>query len=551
MTQEQWEKLNANFCRHLEHAANGELLSDYTAALYFMYPPEDREEAKSLLKAQLYDRRLSAKRVDSWLVDCRERMKEETPQGFWQRARAEYVQRQMAAQEAQQAGAEAQKPARRLRLRPAVDFAPEQAEYLVEPYLPRGMLTILGGVSGSGKTSLALAMAAAVTRGQKLPFDQREPGGARCFAESVQSSGVTRTFENASKCVAKRTAETSSTGGAGCFAENAQNGGAACDSKNASKCVAKSTAETPSADGATCAAGVVFYLTAENDPNKVLRPRVERLGADLTKLYFQDGASMHMQDAALEELCRAYRPALLVFDPIQSYLGPGVQMNRAEQVRPILDKLSALAKELDMTVLLISHMSKPGPGVATALDRLLGSSDFRNAARSILIVGRDPDDADRRVFAHAKNSLGLPGPSQAYRITEGGVVAYEGACDLAADRIIRESENAGPGRTGRPAASLNDAVRALDQLVGFVGWVNVSEAYQLCAQRGFSDRTMRKAKMALGLCTLKVGKPPNQKAFWYRNDLTEDEVLADVLGQNEQLFMSGPKRSSGATVEST
>ena len=486
MTQEQWDKLNANFCRHLEHAANEELLSDYTAALYFMYPPEDREEAKSLLKAQLYDRRLSAKRVDSWLVDCRERLKEETPQGFWQRARAEYVQQQLAAKEAQQAQ-KAEKPAHKLRLRPAADFAPEQAEYLVEPYLPRGMLTILGGVSGSGKTSLALAMAAAVTRGQKLPFDQRELGGAGC------------------------TAETGSTDGAGC------------------------TAETSSADGAKRAAGVVFYLTAENDPNKVLRPRVERLGADLTKLYFQDGASMHMQDAALEELCRAYRPALLVFDPIQSYLGPGVQMNRAEQVRPILDKLSALAKELDMTVLLISHMSKPGPGVATALDRLLGSSDFRNAARSILIVGRDPDDADRRVFAHAKNSLGLPGPSQAYRITEGGVVAYEGACDLAADRIIRESENAGPGRTGRPAASLNDAVRALDQLVGFVGWVNVSEAYQLCAQRGFSERTLRNAKEALQLKAMMIGQVPNRRTYWYRDEMNPDAVRADILNQNQQL----------------
>ena len=156
----------------------------------------------------------------------------------------------------------------------------------------------------------------------------------------------------------------------------------------------------------------VLYLTAENDPNKVLRPRAEAMGADLDRLYFQDGASYSMGDEELAALCRVYRPALLVFDPIQSYLGQGVQMNRAEQVRPLLDHLGALAKELDMAVLLISHMSKPGPGVCSALDRLLGSSDFRNAARSILIAGRDPEHPEVRVVAHAKNSLGQPGESQ-------------------------------------------------------------------------------------------------------------------------------------------
>ena len=35
----------------------------------------------------------------------------------------------------------------------------------------------------------------------------------------------------------------------------------------------------------------MLYLTAENDPNKVLRPRAEAMGADLDRLYFQDGAS--------------------------------------------------------------------------------------------------------------------------------------------------------------------------------------------------------------------------------------------------------------------
>lgn len=280
---EVWTEL----CQHLEHAPDAQLLSDYTATLVYTLDKDRREEALRLLRGQLYSRQLrDTGRVESWFTDCGARMGQDI-EGFVANARQQYVQAGLA--EEQRAEAEAKQKAGRgrFRIRPASAFAPERAAYLVQPYLPRGMVSILGGVSAAGKTSLALDVCARLTRGAAFaPEDPPQPPAT------------------------------------------------------------------------------VLYLTAENDPNKVLRPRAEAMGADLDRLYFQDGASYSMGDEELAALCRVYRPALLVFDPIQSYLGQGVQMNRAEQVRPLLDHLGALAKELDMAVLLISHMSKPGPGYA-------------------------------------------------------------------------------------------------------------------------------------------------------------------------------------------
>ena len=447
--QENRQLAYSELCRHLEHAPDAQLLSDYTARLVFAMAAEDREDALRLIRGQLYSRNLrDVGRVDSWFSDCVARAKEDT-EGFVRRAEQEYgdaildedLRRMHAEKDAQKR--------KKLRIRPACEFAAEQAEYLVEPYLPKGMITILGGVSGAGKTSLALDICARVSRGE--------------------------------------------------------------------------------------GSSPVLYLTAENDPNKVLRPRAEAMGADLQRLYFQDGASYAMGDEELAVLCRSLRPALIVFDPIQSYLGQGVQMNRAEQVRPLLDGLGALAKELDMAVVLISHMSKPGPGVASALDRLLGSSDFRNAARSILIVGKDPDHPDTRVAAHAKNSLGVPGESQQYHICENGTVAYDGPCALTADRIIRDTGDAQP-RT-RPAAALGTAVEVLDKQLSFVGWVEHAEVERLCARHGFSERTMQRARTALELKTLFLGRNEERKTLWYRPELDKDTVIADYCNQNHQLAL--------------
>ena len=188
-------------------------------------------------------------------------------------------------------------------------------------------------------------------------------------------------------------------------------------------------------------------------------------------------------------------------------------------------------------MLLISHMSKPGPGVCSALDRLLGSSDFRNAARSILIAGRDPEHPEVRVVAHAKNSLGQPGESQRYRICPQGTVAYDGPCTLTADAIIREAGTPATGN-GRPSAALANAIEALEKQLSFVGWVEAGEVYRLCAERDISVSTIRRARVALGLKTLYIGNQPNRKNYWYQPELEEASVVADITNQNQQIQLA-------------
>lgn len=301
------------------------------------------------------------------------------------------------------------------------DVVPRRAEYLIRPYLPKGMLTVLGGVSGVGKTWLALLWASFVSR----RFAPDEPGA-------------------------------------------------------------------------------VYYFTQENDPSIVLLPRLKALDADLSRIAIQkfdaDAAGLTLDDPRLEFAAVNVPPRLVVFDPIQSYLGAGVEMNKANEVRPVLDWLGRFAQRYNCAVVLVSHMSKPGAGNTDALDRLLGSSDFRNAARSIVIVGRDPDEPEVRVFAHAKNSIGTPGPSYRYRVQDDGIEIL-GECDLDANDIIRTV-----GRSaGRPAASLAAAVEALKDLLGDKGWATCDEVKAMCEEKGISSATLYRAREQLHVKKVKAG----------------------------------------------
>ena len=85
-------------------------------------------------------------------------------------------------------------------------------------------------------------------------------------------------------------------------------------------------------------------------------------------------------------------------------------------------------------------------------------------------------------------------------------------------------------------------MEVLDRQLSFVGWVEHAEVERLCAQHGFSERTMQRARDALELRVIRMGKPPEQKCLWYRAELDRDAVLADYRNQNKPLNMADLKK---------
>ena len=132
----------------------------------------------------------------------------------------------------------------------------------------------------------------------------------------------------------------------------------------------------------------VIYQTAEDGLADTVKPRLELAGADCEKILVIDESdkSLSMADERLEEALAKTGVKVLILDPIQAYLGGGMDMNRANEARDMTKKLGALAEKYQCAILLIGHMNKASGNKAAY--RGMGSIDFFAVARSVLLVGR-------------------------------------------------------------------------------------------------------------------------------------------------------------------
>lgn len=74
---------------------------------------------------------------------------------------------------------------------------------------------------------------------------------------------------------------------------------------------------------------MVIYQTAEDGLGDTIKPRLENAGADCSKVVVIDesGQELTLYDARIGAAIRQTGAKLLIFDPLQAYLGRNVDMH--------------------------------------------------------------------------------------------------------------------------------------------------------------------------------------------------------------------------------
>lgn len=185
----------------------------------------------------------------------------------------------------------------------------------------------------------------------------------------------------------------------------------------------------------------VLLVSAEDDPEDTIKPRIMRTGGDLDTIHVVDvrelaetgeytrQVSLPKDVPVILEAMRTTGARLVVLDPIGGLLDADVDAHKAQHVRRALGPLKTAAEELHVAVVLVHHLKTKDPST-DPLQRLADSHAFVGLPRSILAFGPDPEeegqDGDRgssKVLYVAKSNLAGRGEhGLRFAITDGALV---------------------------------------------------------------------------------------------------------------------------------
>ena len=251
----------------------------------------------------------------------------------------------------------------------------------------------------------------------------------------------------------------------------------------------------------------VIYQTAEDGLGDTVKPRLIEAGADLDRVLVIDDSDVQLtlSDERIEKAIIENNARLVIIDPIQAYLGADVDMNRANEVRPIFMRLGQVAQRTGCAILLIGHLNKAAG--MQSLQRGLGSIDIAAAVRSVLFIGKLKHDPTMRILTHEKSSLAPPGVSLAFSLGDEGGFRWVGEYDITADEMLSGIE---PQRETKTQQA-KDLICTL--LAG--GKQVFSEDIDKAAlERGIPGRTVRDAKRELGDALKSKIVEGRKKVFW-------------------------------------
>jgi len=248
-----------------------------------------------------------------------------------------------------------------------------------------------------------------------------------------------------------------------------------------------------------------IYVTAEDDAEDTILPRVVRAGGDPSRFHLLRKLVLPDQIDRLEATANSLRARLIVIDPLVAYLGDGVKTNDDHRVRRAMEPLAEMAARLDAAVVAIRHLNKRAG--EDAIYRGGGSIGFTGLARSVLAVGRDPDDEGRIILAPIKLNVAARPPSLAYRIVADGPyepahIAWDGQSERTAEDLIGRTRDEVTGRS--KTAELASAMR---ELLGSHGAsMAAADAYRALEAQGFdttSKDNLMRARAQAGVKTTK------------------------------------------------
>ena len=285
--------------------------------------------------------------------------------------------------------------------------------------------------------------------------------------------------------------------------------------------------------------GHVIILSAEEDPNDSLVPRLKAAGADLERVTLikmvrdlnDDGQSQKRMFSLVTDLEKLRQKIIaagnvvaVFIDPITAYLGVDeMDSYRDTDVRAVLGPLKELAEEMRISVISVMHFNKK-VDITNALLRVSNSLAFVGLPRHVYAVVYDADN-ERTLFVRAKNNDVAKSDSQTlsfrFEVNEIGFDDKLGA-PIRAPYIVWDSEYVDISATeamqaaseNKSPAKKDTAKNLLLALLADGQEVLVDEIKDIAKGHDISSKTLQRAKDELKIIVFKDRSTPDGKWYW-------------------------------------
>jgi hypothetical protein len=265
----------------------------------------------------------------------------------------------------------------------------------------------------------------------------------------------------------------------------------------------------------------VLFISAEDSLSYVLKPRLEAMGAACDRMIAIEEPFTLDQNGVLRLslVMGTYQPKLVVIDPLFSYAGR-INLNNDNEIRSITDELKRLAEKHECVIVGIRHIGK-SKGFGDARNAGLNGIGWRAAARSVLLVGKNPENEAQKALCQTKNNL-APKFEKAlgFEIRDGRFY-WTGESPLSAESMLSFLR----AESSEERSEKSDAMALLRETLRYAG-KPAKDVQGEARGIGISEATLRRAKVALNIASRKDSF--NGKWFWYLPDGEIEGVQEDV-----------------------
>ena len=265
----------------------------------------------------------------------------------------------------------------------------------------------------------------------------------------------------------------------------------------------------------------IIFFSSEDSLEYTLKARLRKAGANMDNIYSvslkdERFSQIKFNSQLLKDLIREVRPALVVFDPLQAFIPPEIQMGQRNAMRNCLNPLIGLGEEYGTTFLIIVHTNKRQGTYGR--NRIADSADVWDIARSVMIVGQT-QEKDIRYMSHEKCNYGELQSTALFTITD-GVAEFKEYTDRRDADFVRERDFA-----AYQAPQRQDAEKfIIDYLKN--GKQKTADLDEAAKAAGISKNTLGRAKTKLrernilGMKSVGYGQDKAFYSFLIANDFS-------------------------------